>query len=150
MSIELNSKDFVEDIKRFLNRSSLKISELRREVATDALRSLVQYTPWDTGRARGNWRVNYGDPAIGYDPSRRDPTGDEAISEGTQRINARVWRRWDGAFTADLYITNNTSYIDTLNDGRPSRGEFQAHNRSLGFMTARTDTYLQTKYLGRG
>ena len=150
MAVSLNAKDFREDGKKFLNGSTVKIDALRKAIASDAVRNLVQYTPWDTGRARGNWRVNYGGPSLGYDESRRDPTGEQAIAEGLSRVNAKEWRTYTGAFTADLFISNNTPYIGSLEDGRPTRGEFQAHNQGLGFMGVRTHIYLQTKYFGGG
>jgi len=150
MAVALNAKDFRENGKQFLDGSTVKIDKLRKAIASDAVRNLVQYTPWATGRARGNWRVNYGDPSVGYDESRRDPSGEQAIAEGLSRVNAKEWRKYTGAFTADLFITNNTPYIGDLENGHPTMGDFQAHNQGLGFMGARTHAYLQTKYMGGG
>ena len=142
MAIPLNAKDFRENARQFIDGDVLNISKLTKAVATDALRNLIQYTPFATGRARANWRVSYGTPATEFDWNRKDWSGMETYAEGEAKINSAL------SVTESIYIANNTPYIGDLEDGHPSHGEFQEHNANLGFMGARTHTYLQTKYRG--
>jgi hypothetical protein len=92
---------------------------------------LLQMTPVDTGRARGNWQSSAGAPAVGTiegfpkstrkrgdTPSAADfiggpptPTEQEAAAAGLSGL----------AFGQTSYITNNLPYIAILNDGGVNR-----------------------------
>ena len=141
MAIPLTRSNFGKEADRFLEGTAgRKIGALRRAIAIDALEQLIQYTPVDTGRARGNWIVNIGAPSSDYDPENKDKSGEAARAAGLAIISQARWR-YKGTFTSDLYIVNNTPYIEYLEDGR-------SLDASLGFMSARTKVFLDAKFYG--
>lgn len=76
---------------------------------------LINETPVDTGRARGNWIVslNRANPNRDINPIGQSgaPQGSaQAILQGTQTISAAP------AF-GKIFIQNNLPYINRLNDG---------------------------------
>ena len=140
MAIPLTGANFGREADRFLDGSATKIGNLRRAIATDALEQLIQYTPVDTGRAKGNWIASIGEPSSNYDADQMDPSGEMTRSTGTAIIKQPNWR-YKNLWTKDFYITNNTPYIGYLEDGR-------SKNAMLGFMSARTKAFLDAKYYG--
>jgi len=143
MAIPLTGSNFGKEADGFLDGiTAKKIGHLRRAIAIDALEQLIQYTPVDTGRAKGNWVVSIGEPSSDFDAEQKDPSGEATRSAGTAIIKPMHWR-YKSLWTKDLYISNNTPYIGYLEDGR-------SKNAGLGFMSARAKTFLNTKYFGGG
>lgn len=74
---------------------------------------LVDRTPVDTGRARGNWEITvtsgYKGESTNYDPNRFDKTGDAT--------KARAWAVLEEAVGKRAYIVNNTPYFQYLDKG---------------------------------
>ena len=141
MAIPLTGSNFGREADKFLDGiAAKKIGNLRRAIAIDALEQLIQYTPVDTGRAKGNWVASIGEPSSKYDADLKDSSGETARSTGTALIKQPNWR-YKNLWTKDFYITNNTPYIGYLEDGR-------SKDASLGFMSARTKVYLDAKYYG--
>ena len=77
----------------------------------EILSRVVLSTPVDTGRARGNWQTTLNVPATG-EIDRTDPSGSEAIGEGSSTIS----RAPDFPL---IHIANNLPYIGALNYGKP-------------------------------
>lgn len=77
----------------------------------EILSRVVLSTPVDTGRARGNWQTDIGSIPSG-ELSRLDPSGAQAISDGTTTISGAP------AFPL-IHIANNLPYIGALNYGKP-------------------------------
>ena len=97
-------------IRRFVNDSLPgAVSQVTRRVALQVLSGVVQRTPVDTGRARGNWQTS-----IGRGPTstteRLDKSGGAAISEGTAVIGGHK-------DFEQIQMTNNLPYIARLEDG---------------------------------
>jgi hypothetical protein len=88
-----------------------KVVLVQKKVAMQVLEGVVNMTPVDTGRARGNWMVTLGQPTTTFDWETKDKAGGETIAHGTQMIQQIVK---PGA----VYITNNLPYIVGLEKGR--------------------------------
>jgi hypothetical protein len=73
----------------------------------EVLRNVVFLTPVDTGRARGNWQLTIGSPAIGQ---RDDFKSRDVVSEG-----AAVLGNMKGLEV--VWISNNVPYIGLLERG---------------------------------
>ncbi len=87
-----------------------QVDKLGRMVALELLGRVIQETPVDTGRARGNWNVSVGreDPAT--NDERRAP---QALQEGGAVIEGvKLGTRGD-----QVYVTNGLPYIGPLNNG---------------------------------
>lgn len=101
-SFALQVAKFAELVK---DRADLVV----RKVALDALTGIVQMSPVDTGRFRGNWQVGVGSSPKGT-LNRLDKSGSEAISAGAATI-AHV------QFGQVVRITNNLPYARRLEYG---------------------------------
>jgi len=86
-----------------------KVLTLQKKMVLEALKRLVNKTPVDTGRARGNWQVTISNPAAGQ-LETTDKEGSGTIARGLAALGGLkpymvVW------------ITNNLDYIEFLEDG---------------------------------
>lgn len=108
MTINLNSIDrAIAAIEVELDTAIIE-SQAKVVIAVD--QAVVLGTPVATGRARGNWRVTIGSPAVGYERERFSPSGQESIQEALSVSSAIVPGN-------DVWISNNLPYIGALNDG---------------------------------
>jgi len=99
----------------------------------------VQTTPVDTGRARGNWRVQIGAPNVDADEDDFDPDGSVTAAEGA--AVASTWKIGD----APIYISNNVRYITFLDQGSSA----QAPNGiSALAVQAGLDVFRRARVLG--
>lgn len=87
-----------------------RLDSLGRAVGLELLKRLMQATPVDTGRARGNWNASIGAEDGTVDPDRREQ---QAAAEGAARIS-RLKLSKQGEV---LLLTNGVPYIGRLNDG---------------------------------
>lgn len=78
--------------------------QIRRAIILKLFSAIIMDTPVLTGRARGNWQTNVGNPVQSTTP-REDKDGGSAISE----VEANM-----GELGEDVYITNNLPYIHRL------------------------------------
>ena len=93
-----------------------------KKITFECLIRIVNRTPVDKGRARGNWQVTIGSPATGTVPdtdieSGRAPTGGRSstVEKGLAAVSNV------GPFDS-VFIHNNVSYIEVLENGRHSTG----------------------------
>lgn len=84
-------------------------------IAIEAAKRLVEKTPKDTGRAKGNWQMTLKVPAEGHIP-RLDttPTGSAAGSPAVTDT-ARLMQAWQEGQM--IWYHNGLPYIDELNNG---------------------------------
>lgn len=86
-----------------------QISDFHRKIVLEALRRIVQKTPVDTGRAKGNWQVTINSPASGQ-LNTIDKSGGRTIAQAMAAIS-------DFPPFSVVYITNNIDYIEFLEEG---------------------------------
>lgn len=84
-------------------------------IAFEALRTLIELTPVDTGRAKGNWQITLERPAEG-ELDRRDQTP-QGISSANPALGdvSGVMANWE--IWQFIWIHNGVPYIGFLNDG---------------------------------
>ena len=80
-----------------------------RKIALDVDQDLVNNTPVDTGRAKGNWLVGVNSVKTAI-VEKEDKSGSGAILEGASEIKK-------AEFGDVIHIINNLPYINKLNDG---------------------------------
>jgi len=86
-----------------------KVQQATQKIGLQALRGVVLKTPVDTGRARGNWNVTFGNPSTRVSENRDKP-GDNTINKGSGKISrVEPFGR--------IYISNNLPYILPLENG---------------------------------
>lgn len=104
-----------------------------RAIALEALKRIVNRTPVDTGRARGNWFVSIGGSDAFSVSTEVDPNGNVSISRGSQVI-ATYEQQADFPI---ITIYNNLPYINRLETGYSGQAP--------AGMVAVTATELQTE-----
>ena len=108
----LDAREFGIALKKVgKDLTEVQFRNVVRKIALDALKGIVQKTPVDTGRARGNWQVTLGQPAageVGYVEKGGGPT----ISKGTGEILV-------APPIGKIWLTNNVPYIQKLEHGLP-------------------------------
>lgn len=100
---------FNQEIQAFGQKVPEKLTLLQKKVVLEALRRLVMKTPVDTGRARGNWQVTIGDPAMNQ-LETTDKNGAGTIAQGLAAISHLPGYQV-------VWISNNVDYIEALEHG---------------------------------
>ena len=104
-----NLAQFNATVQRFADSIPEKVVSLHKKIGLEALRRVVLKTPVDTGRARGNWQVSIGDPALTM-LEDADRTGSDTIAIGTAQLeNLKAYET--------IFLTNNVPYIIYLEEG---------------------------------
>jgi len=106
-----------------------KVLIVQKKIAFDLLEGIVNMTPVDTGRARGNWQVALTAPDLSADWEKKDKAGSGTIMAGAGTINSL---QDYGA----IYLTNNLPYIAALEKGRSSQAPAGMVQLSLDRVTA--------------
>lgn len=95
-------------ITGFTGQEAVDFFELAfRKSVMDFLRFVVQLTPVDTGRAKGNWITALQPTDKTLDIN--DKSGSQTISKGSALISADK--------TFHLFVMNNLNYVPILNTG---------------------------------
>jgi len=133
VSNEARFRQFALEVDDFFDREAPEaIAQATQKIAVEGLRRVVQKTPVDTGRARGNWQVGIG--SAPEDPiERADRGGQQAIASGTAEIaGARPF--------APIIIASNLPYIHKLEDGSSQ----QAPAGMVGLTVAELESIFRT------
>lgn len=104
----MSAKKFELDLKKEWLQKEADIKKVVSTIGLTATAQIIDMTPVDTGRARGNWFVDFGSPSYRELESRRD-------SEGPARIQFAGYRAGPGF--PDIHIHNSVPYIDELEGG---------------------------------
>ncbi len=117
------SGQFALEITKWKGATEEQLRDVLQATAIKVMGRIIQRTPVDTGRARGNWQVG-----INHRPqsvlTRNDKRGDQTKRKGARQISR-------AKATDRISIVNSLSYIDVLEKGRHStpkgkRGSLQA------------------------
>jgi hypothetical protein len=122
--MESNLAQFNREITDFAKSIPDKTVVLHKKIVLEALRRLVEKTPVDTGRARGNWQVTIANPAEGQ------VSGDWPKTKGERKTTRPPLRPEDNATISKglaaltglpkfqvVWISNNVDYIEFLEEG---------------------------------
>ena len=105
-------KSFAADLRKFAQATERNLNDTVRQVVLELGTRIVQRSPVDTGRFRGNWQIAAGGP----DVRTNEPFDKQAL--GSQP-SATTFDRWKGEVNAatigsTLYITNSLPYAARL------------------------------------
>lgn len=95
---------FAADIRRFTDKTEKAIDQTVRGITLRLFSGVVQSTPVDTGRLKGNWQVSQGSPATGTLTSV-DKSG--AVTIAAIAVGMGGW----GSVT---YLANNLPYAHRI------------------------------------
>jgi hypothetical protein len=105
-----NFQQFKAEVGRFADEEvPERVREVQVKIGLQALRGVVNKTPVDTGRARGNWQTTLGDPATGT-LDTTDPGGNQTIARGSNTVTT------SDPFSV-IWLSNNLPYIERLENG---------------------------------
>ncbi|MDF1685359.1 MAG: HK97 gp10 family phage protein [Parvibaculaceae bacterium] len=104
-----NANDFIKELNVAYEGAEDEVRVVTQTVALQALRGVVNMSPVDTGRFRGNWNVGVGqlDPLI---TDKVDKSGAATISQGSAEINSSK------AYQV-IHLTNSLPYAQKLELG---------------------------------
>ena len=108
-----NLAEFNREVSQFARSIPEKVTELQRKIVLEALGRIVQKTPVDTGRARGNWQVTF-EAASQQVLTDTDPQGSATVEKALAILAGLP------AFSV-VHITNNLDYILFLEEGSSSQ-----------------------------
>lgn len=128
-----NIREFEMGLKEFADSIPAQVGQLHRAVMLEGLKGIVQMTPVDTGRARGNWQVTMDSPAAG-EVDAEDKSGGVTLAKGTQGIQQVQ------PYSVS-WITNNLDYIESLESGHSQ----QAPHGMLNVTFNRLQSWLARK-----
>lgn len=103
---------FSADLKRFAEATKRNLNDAVRGVVLELGTRIVQRSPVDTGRFRGNWQIAAGGPDI----RTNEPFDKQALGSPP---SAATFARWQGEVQAatigsTFYITNSLPYARKL------------------------------------
>ncbi len=110
-----NLQNFNKELTKAADKIHGDIKKFHRQVCLEVLKRIVLRTPVDTGRARGNWQVEFGVPATGVleVSGSEEAMTDLSIAKGITKLS-------DIPQFSLVHITNNVSYIYYLEYVRTS------------------------------
>ena len=95
---------FAADIRRFTGKTEKALDKTVRAITFALFREVIQRTPVDTGRLKGNWQTSTGAPAV-TTITRADPSGAAAIAEVVTN---------GGGWGSTTYLTNALPYAQRV------------------------------------
>lgn len=95
---------FATEMREITLKANGAVDKTVRAATIALFREVIQRTPVDTGRLRGNWQTTTGSPAYGI-AERFDKTGAVAFGEALAKIGGA------GSIT---YLTNNLPYAQRI------------------------------------
>ena len=98
---------FQSDIINFTNRSTKEVDRIRRGTIIKLFSQVIDDTPVDTGRLRGNWRTSVGKPINGT-LIQTDKNGTRAKGKIPSKL---------GYFGDSVHMTNNLPYAKVAEYG---------------------------------
>ena len=125
-----NLGSFVQGLKDEMKLVEDVASKVQRKIALDVLTRVVEGTPVDEGRARGNWQADINAVPVG-EIDTKDKSGEATIAKGAAKIVG-------AKFGTAVNIVNNVPYIGRLNDGSSKQAP-------AGFVEAAIDAAVRFK-----
>jgi len=107
----MSAREFSLQIDHSLDLLDDEINDVVQVIGMYCLRGIVQKSPVDTGRFRGNWIVSNNTPDMST-KTQTDKSGSRVINEGTTKIST-----FDYKAQSTIYIQNNLPYANRLENG---------------------------------
>lgn len=103
-----NFSQFSAGLKQGALDALAEVEDFKMALALNILARVVNLTPVDTGRLKGNWQVGINRPATGIRAT--DKTGDQTVLKGAEAIET-------SPMGSDIWITNNVNYATYIEFG---------------------------------
>lgn len=131
-----NVRAFNLALDKFGRKAVPELAQKRHQaVALEGLKGVVEMSPVDKGRFKGNWQLSHGDPATG-EVDRTD-TSAHGTAEGSATFAAES-QKIDAAKPFDVtWIVNNVPYAQRLENGH-------SQSQAPGGMVSVTATRLRS------
>ena len=107
------SGSFALDLSRIIAKAKGNVDLVVQKTTMDLFAAVINKTPVDTGRARGNWQASVGNYGKTSDQNMMDKTG-----EATTAKAAEVAMKTPAGNV--VYLVNSLPYIQILEYGRAS------------------------------
>lgn len=95
---------FAADVRRFTEKTEKGIDKTVRAITFALFREVIQRTPVDSGRLKGNWQVSIGAPANGT-VTTTDKSGATTITSMAAGM---------GGWGSTTYLANNLPYAHRI------------------------------------
>jgi len=110
---------FTLDIDRFLSRVDINANTVIKKLTLGIARSVIEKSPVDTGRFKGNWQLGINEKPSGtIDDASEFDRSESGTARTTApslvRIKNKLPERPAGSV---LFITNNLDYAEKLENG---------------------------------
>jgi len=96
------------NMREYAEKTNQKVKDVKKKMAFKVYSSIVQKTPVDTGRARGNWQISIGSETNEI-LERENKSGTADSSEIAKLESVED--------DTSIYIVNNLPYISALEHG---------------------------------
>lgn len=138
---------FASDIAKFANKTGQNMQQVKRVVFFQLAESIVQLTPVDTGRAKGNWQPSKGEFKSGTIASEfpGSVVGSASDSAGRSVMDGVKAITSDTKGDETLCLVNNLPYIKRLEDGYSQK---QSPSGMVGLTVQRFNTALKSAVAG--
>lgn len=106
----MTTGNFALNVQRFVEKAKGNANIVVRKLGIEMTKRIIQRSPVDTGRFRGNWVVSINAPAVNLDASVTDPTGETTLARETAKL---------ATFEVgpSIFITNSLPYAKRLEYG---------------------------------
>lgn len=108
----MSARDFALQIDREWADKMDDVQEAIAYIGLTALKGVVNKSPVDTGRFKGNWNVSFSAPDATI-TDKVDPSGGATISEGSATLV--TYASFENLPT--IHLTNGLPYSERLEDG---------------------------------
>ena len=95
---------FATDVQRFAVKSEKQVDTTIRAITFALFREVIQRTPVDTGRLKGNWQASVGSPVTGT-VTTTDKDGSSTVASMAAAI---------GGWGSKTFLTNNLVYAHRI------------------------------------
>jgi len=114
--MDFGSRKFTLQLNNFADKVGLSIEDVFTKVGLQAFKRVIEKTPVDTGRAKGNWQISIDAPIMtGVDTVDTTQVGsfsdDRRLEAMSVLAGLREWAE------IKIFITNNVVYIYPLEMG---------------------------------
>lgn len=107
----MSATQFSVQLDRELDLIDDEINDVIQVIGMYCLRGVVQKSPVDTGRFRGNWIVSNTAPSM-QTLQKTDKSGSDTINKGSNKIASFDYKKH-----STMYIQNNLPYANRLENG---------------------------------
>lgn len=127
-------RKFSGDVSKWIGAVETGLNDTVEIFGGKVQTALVEASPVDTGRYRGNWQVTANQPPM-HALNNYDKQGGKTISEGKRALHAMLA---NGAAVRSIYFSNMLIYANSLEYGHSK----QAPAGVAGIISIRLSSYM--------